>query len=121
MQLSTEFDRSRFSEKKGDYIVGKAGDLADPALQQRAQEYRRKLSAAMKPLAAHDVYSIPKSRGYYAMRKYDGEFTYVIFDGDKLISVNPGGTVRAGLPCFAEAERLLKKAKVKSCILAAEL
>jgi len=121
MQLSTEFDRTRFSEKKGDYIVGKAGDLADPALQQRAQEYRRKLSAAMKPLAAHDVYSIPKSRGYYAMRKYDGEFTYVIFDGDKLISVNPGGTVRAALPCYAEAERLLKKARVKSCILAAEL
>lgn len=121
MPLNTEFDRSRFVQKKGDYVVGKAADLADPILQQRAQEYRRKLSSSMKPLAAHDVYSIPKSRGYYAMRKYDGEFTYVVFDGQRLISVNPGGTVRAGLPCFAEAEKLLKKAKVKSCILAAEL
>ncbi|MFN0279331.1 MAG: hypothetical protein ACKVRN_12110, partial [Pyrinomonadaceae bacterium] len=29
-------------------------------------------------------------------------------------------TVRVGLPCFDEAEKLLKKAKVKSCILGAE-
>ncbi|MBK6723534.1 MAG: ATP-dependent DNA ligase [Acidobacteria bacterium] len=28
----------------------------------------------------------------------------VFFDGEKLISVNPGGTVRIGLPCFEEAE-----------------
>jgi ATP-dependent DNA ligase len=55
------------------------------------------------------------------MRKYDGEFTYVVFDGEKVISVNPGGTVRAGLPCFAEAEKLLKAAKVRSCVLGAEL
>ncbi|MEP7213245.1 MAG: hypothetical protein ABI791_09230 [Acidobacteriota bacterium] len=119
--LNTAFDKKRFKTVKGDYVVGKAADLDDPALHQRAQEYRRKLSAAMKPLAAHDVYSIPKSRGYYAMRKYDGEFTFVVYDGKTLISVNPGGTVRAGLPCFAEAEKLLKKAKVKSCVLAAEL
>ena len=121
MGLNIGFDRARFSEKKGDYLGGKAADLADPTLQQKAQEYRRRLSAAMKPLAAHDVYSIPKSRGYYAMRKYDGEFTYGVFDGTTLISVNPGGTVRVGLPCFEEAVKLLRKAKVGFCILAAEL
>src|SRR6476661_4563530 len=119
--MKIDFDSSRFTAKKGDYLTGKAGDLADPTLQQKAQEYRRRLSAAMKPLAAHDVFNIPKSRGYYAMRKYDGEFTYVLFDGKQLISVNPGGTVRVGLPCFEEAVKLLKKAKVGSCILAGEL
>ena len=121
MPRTIDFDIARFAEKKGTYLTGKSADLADPTLQQRAQEYRRKLSASMKPVAAHDVFNIPKSRGFYAMRKYDGEFTYVVFDGEKLISVNPGGTVRVGLPCFIEAEKLLKKAKVKSCVLGGEL
>jgi hypothetical protein len=45
----------------------------------------------------------------------------VLFNGEKIISVNPGGTVRIGLPCFDDAEKQLKKAKVKSCILGGEL
>ncbi|HMJ08459.1 MAG TPA: hypothetical protein VK468_05605 [Pyrinomonadaceae bacterium] len=121
MPQNIDFDAKKFTRKKGDYLTGKAADLADPSWQARAQEYRRKLSGAMRPLAAHDVYHIPKSRGFHVMRKYDGEFTYVVFDGKNIISVNPGGTVRVGLPCFDETERLLKKAKVKSCVLAGEL
>jgi hypothetical protein len=121
MALNTDYDKKRFTCKKGDYCTGKAADLADPALQPRAQEYRRRLSAAMRPIAPHDVHELPNARGYYVMRKYDGEFTFVVFDGKKVISVNPGGTVRVGLPCFSEAESLLKRAKVKSCVLGAEL
>lgn len=121
MALTSKIDRSHLTCKKGDYCTGKAADLADPMLQARAQEYRRSISAAMRPLAPQDIFSIPRSRGYVATRKYDGEFTLLAFDGDSVISVNPGGTVRTGLPCFAEAEKLLKKAKVKSCLLAGEL
>ncbi len=102
-------------------MTGKSTDLADPSLHARAQEYRRKLSSQMKPISGEDIYRIPKSTGYYAMRKYDGEFALIAFDGKKLLSVNPGGTVRVGLPCFKEAEKLLKKAKVKSCLLGAEI
>lgn len=119
--MNTDFQKSRFSSKKGDYLTGKATDLADPSLHARAQEYRRKLSGQMKPISGEDIYRIPKSTGYYAMRKYDGEFALIVFDGKQLISVNPGGTVRVGLPCFVEAEKLLKKAKVKSCLLGAEI
>ena len=121
MKLKTDFDKTRLTCKKGDYCTGKAVDLADPSLQARAQEYRRRLSASMRPLSPQQVFELPKSRGYLAMRKYDGEFTYVVFEGKRLISVNPGGTVRVGLPCFKEAEKLLVKAKVKSCALACEL
>lgn len=121
MKPKADFDKARFTCKKGDYCTGKASDLADPSLQVRAQEYRRRLSAAMRPLSPPEVFELPRSRGYFAMRKYDGEFTYVVFDGKKVISVNPGGTVRVGLPCFKEAEKLLTKAKVRSCILACEL
>jgi ATP-dependent DNA ligase len=119
--LNIDFDKERFTCKRGDYYVGKAGDLADPSLHLRVQEYRRKLSAMMKPLSGDDIFKIPKAKGYYATRKYDGEFTVVAWDGKKLISVNPGGTVRVGLPCFEEAAKLLKKAKVGSCLLSGEL
>ena len=75
----------------------------------------------MRPLSGEDIYKIPKATGYYATRKYDGEFTVLAWDGKNVISVNPGGTVRLGLPCFDEAAKLLKKAKVKSCLLSGEI
>src|SRR5262249_3254905 len=118
---NNDFDKSAFDCKKGDYCVGRASDLADPTLQTRAQEYRRQTSGKMRPLSGEDTYKIPKSKGYYVTRKYDGEFSMLIWDGKKLVSVNPGGAVRAGLPCFEEAEKLLKAAKVKDCLLAGEL
>ena len=119
--VNADFDNAAFDCKKGDYCVGRASDLADPTLQARAQEYRRLTSGKMRPLSGEDTYKIPKSKGYYVTRKYDGEFSMLIWDGKKLISVNPGGTVRVGLPCYEEAEKLLKSAKVKECLLAGEI
>jgi ATP-dependent DNA ligase len=119
--VNTDFDKERFTCKRGNYCIGRAPDLADPMLHTRTQEYRRKLSGMMKPLSGEDMFRLPKATGYYATRKYDGEFTVLFFDGEKAVSVNPGGTVRVGLPAFEEAEALLRKAKVKSCILAGEI
>jgi hypothetical protein len=121
MAVNNDFTKSELTEKKGDYLTGKAIALRDPGWHARAQEYRRRLSAAMRPLSPQDIYEMPKSKGFHVMRKYNGEFALVTFDGKKVVSVNPGGTVRVGLPCFDEAEKLLKKAKVKSCVLAGEL
>ncbi len=75
----------------------------------------------MKPIAGTDVFKLPKVKGLFAARKYDGEFTMLFFDGKDMISVNPGGTVRVGLPAYVEAVKLLKKAKVKNCVLGAEI
>lgn len=121
MAAKAKINSKKLTCKKGDYCVGKAVDLADPARQMRAQEYRRKLSGSMRPLAAHEIGDIPKAKSLYVTRKYDGEFTYLFFDGEELMSVNPGGTVRVGLPSYKEAAKLLKKAKLKSCVLAGEL
>ena len=118
--MKLEYEKSKFS-CKFDYCVGKVTALADPTLHARAQEYKRRLSGAMKPLSGQDIARIPKGKGFYASRKYDGEFALLAFDGENLLSVNPGGTVRVGLPAFAEAEKLLKKAKVKECLLGAEI
>ncbi|MFN0277675.1 MAG: hypothetical protein ACKVRN_03635, partial [Pyrinomonadaceae bacterium] len=117
--MNLDFDKKKFTCKFG-YCIGKVGDLADPSLHIKAQEYKRKISGLMRALSAEDIYRLPKARGLIVSRKYDGEMAMVFFDGKNIISVNPGGTVRVGLPCFDEAEKLLKKAKVKSCILGAE-
>lgn len=114
------FDKKKFKAQKGDYLTGPASALADPILYARTQEYKRKLSGQMRPISGKDLYKIPKTKDYYGLQKYDGEFALLAFDGERMISINPGGTVRVGLPGFAEAEKLLKKAKVKSCLLGAE-
>ncbi len=119
--MNLDFDKTRVTRKKGVYDTLDAVHLADPSLQARAQEYKRVLSGKMRAVAAQDVPRIHAARGYTVTRKYDGELTIVFFNGDRLISVNPGGTVRMGLPCFQEAQKLLKAAKVKSCVLGCEI
>ena len=118
--LNIDFDKNKFTCKFG-YCTGKAPDLADPSLHVKAQDYKRRVSGAMKAISAEDMIKLPRTRGYFVSRKYDGENAMLFFDGEKMISVNPGGTARIGLPAFEEAAALLKKAKVNSCILGAEI
>ena len=115
------FEKGAFKCKAGDYCFGDAIHLSDPKLHARSQEYKRKLSARMKPISGQDLHRIPTARGYYVTRKYDGEFALLFFDGKDVISVNPGGTARSGLPAYDEAAKLLKAAKVRSCVLAIEI
>src|SRR5436305_3794467 len=119
--MNLDYDDRRISKKKGDYATGEAIYLADPSLHTRTQDYKRQLSAKMRGVSAQDIARIQAGRGYTARRKYDGEFSMIFFDGKRLISVNPGGTVRWGLPQYKECEKLLKAAKVKSCVLGGEL
>ncbi|MEP7076777.1 MAG: hypothetical protein ABI878_13305, partial [Acidobacteriota bacterium] len=117
--MDASFDKKKF-KCKFDYCVGKATDIADPKLQAKAQDYKRRLSAAFRAISGQDIGRVPAGKGTFVSRKYDGEFAYVVFDGTNAISLHPSGTVRSGLPCLNEAETNLKKAKVGSCILAAE-
>lgn len=121
MAVNLKFDRSRFTRKIAAYIIGKADAMEDPTLQARAQEYKRRLSGMMRPISPEDISRILQANGYYATRKYNGEFVLIAYDGDELLSINPRGTVRGGLPAYDEAEKLLKKAKVGSCLLGAEI
>jgi len=114
------YDKKKFKDQKGDYKIGPTSALDDPILYARTQEYKRKLSGQMRPISGKDLFKIPKTKDYYGLQKYDGEFAVLFFDGEKMFSINPGGTVRVGLPHFVEAEKALKKAKVNSCILGAE-
>jgi len=118
--MNLDFDKKKFT-CKFDYCIGKAQDLADPSLHVKSQDYKRRMSGMMRAMPAEDIVRLPTAKGYYATRKYDGENALLLFDGERMISVNPGGTARVGLHCFDEAVALLKKAKVKSCILGAEI
>jgi hypothetical protein len=117
--MNLDFDKKKFT-CKFDYCIGKAADLADPSLHIKSQDYKRRVSGITRAVSSEDAFRIPKAKGYFVSKKYDGEFALLFFDGKTLISVNPGATVRVGLPCLEEAETLLKKAKLKSCILAGE-
>ena len=117
--MNLDYDKKKFS-CKFDYCIGKVADLADPTLHGKAQDYKRRVSGTTRAVSSEDAFRIPKARGYFVSKKYDGEFALLFFDGKTLLSVNPGGTVRLGLPCLEEAETLLKKAKVKDCIFAGE-
>ena len=119
--VNLKYDDAKFSRKKGSYFIGSADGLADPTIHAFTQEYKRRLSSSMRAIAGEDISRIASSEGYYGTRKYDGEFGLIAFDGKELLALNPRGTVRGGLPCFEEAEQLLRKAKVKSCLLGGEI
>jgi ATP-dependent DNA ligase len=115
------FDKSKFTCKYDGYCFGKSANISDTSIQPRAQEYRRKMSSSMRAMPGTDIQKLPRAKGYYVTRKYDGEFAMLFFDGETIMSSNAGGTIRVGLPAYKEAETLLKKAKVGSCILGAEI
>ncbi|MDH3492266.1 MAG: hypothetical protein OEM82_01860 [Acidobacteriota bacterium] len=120
--MNIAFDKSKFSKKAGSYLIGPANALEDLTLQAKAQEYKRRISALMSPLEATRIEEkIPNLDGYAVSRKVDGEFCLLFFDGKDVISVNPGGTVRVGLPAFSELAKHLKDAKIKTASFAAEL
>jgi len=113
--MSSLLDKARVEIKLGDYGTAPATALADAALLPRTQEYRRQTGSRMIPLDADDIRKkIPKA-DYHVSRKVDGEFTVLIYRDGECLSLNPGGTVRVGLPWEDEAARLLAKAGVKSC------
>lgn len=114
-------DSSRITLKLGAYGTAPATALGDPLLLPRVQAYRRQLSARMYALDKPSMAKkLPKS-DYHISRKIDGEFTVLIVRGKEAFTLNPGGTVRVGLPLVEEAQQLLKTAKVKDAIIVGEL
>jgi ATP dependent DNA ligase C terminal region/ATP dependent DNA ligase domain len=121
MSTNGLLDKSRTEIRLGEYRVASATALSDPMLLSRVQEYRRLASSRMYPLDRSDIrHKIPKAH-YHVSRKVDGEFTVLIYDSGQVVLLNPGGTVRTGLPVTQEAVRLLSKAKVKQAMIAGEL
>jgi hypothetical protein len=113
--------RNRLEIKLGAYATGQPAALTDPWLLSRAQECRRHLAARMLPLDVGDVRKRLPPAAYHVSLKVDGEFNLLVYADGEILTVNPGGTVRVGLPLMTEAAELLKKAGVNQAIIAGEL
>jgi hypothetical protein len=119
--VSINLNKARLETKLGDYAVTNAFELSDPSSHQRTQEYRRLSAARMMALGKDDIRKKLPEGEYHVSRKVDGEFNVLVFDGKQALMVNPGGTVRVGLPLIFEAATLLSKAGVKAALVAGEL
>lgn len=116
------YDPSRLEIKLGDYAAGNASALYDSSLLPRVQEHRRGLSTQMRAVDGKDLRKhLPEKDDFLVSRKVDGEFSVLIFDGNEAVLLNPGGTLRTGLPSLREAAVFLAKGGVKSAMLACEL
>src|SRR5690606_6194878 len=82
--------------------------------------YRRGMSARMLALDRTGAERRLPSGEYLASKKVDGEFAVLAFNGSETIMLNPGGTVRVGLPFMEEASVLLKEKGIGSALIAGE-
>ncbi len=114
-------NRGKLDIKLGNYAVGSAAALADPQLVARAQDYRRNTAGRMIPLEPSDILKRFPAGEYHVSLKVDGEFSLLVYREGEALLVNPGGTVRVGIPAVDEAAALLKKAGVKSALIPGEL
>ncbi len=119
--MSALLDKSRVEIKLGQYGVASSTALSDPSILGRVQDYRRKASARMQPLDRDDVSKRIPAAEYHVSRKVDGEFTVLVFRDGEVFAINPGGTVRVGIPWLEEAAKLLGAANVKEAQIAGEL
>jgi hypothetical protein len=113
--------RGKLDIKLGGYATGAAAALTDPLLVTRAQDYKRHSASRMIPLEAGDIKKRFAPGEYHVSLKIDGEFSLLVYSNGEALLVNPGGTVRFGIPAVDEAASLLKKAGVKSALIPGEL
>ena len=114
-------DRARVDIRLGEYGVAPATALADVALLSRVQEYRRLIGSRIMAIGKEDIRARVPAGPSHVSRKVDGEFTVLAVDGDEAFTLNPGGTVRIGLPFLAEAQRLVEAAGRARVLVCGEL
>jgi hypothetical protein len=114
-------DRGRVEIKLAEYGVAPATALTDSLLLMKVQDYRRAAASRLYPLEGTEITERIPGAEFHVSRKIDGEFTVLVFRQGEVFTLNPGGTVRVGLPLLDEAGTLLSKAGVKEAMIAGEL
>jgi len=121
MNSASGIDLTRADIKLGKYRVATQDALSDRSIHLRVQDYRRHLGAHMVALDQSGIRRKLPAAEYFVSRKMDGEFTVAVVDGDWVYSVNPGGTVRCGLPFLDELKAAMDRAGVRRIEFAGEL
>lgn len=108
--------------KQGDYATGKAAvSMGDNTWLQSVRLRRRQLGRMMQAFDIETARKRIPDAEYFISRKIDGEFTCLLYTEGEAITLNPGGTIRAGAPLHKEAADTLKSAGVKKALIAGEL
>ena len=113
--------QSQLTTKLGDYQIGKSQALLDSSLLPLVRNYKRTVASRLYPLAPKDVANKISDAEYFVSRKIDGEFTVLCYKNGELLTLNPGGTVRTGLPWMTEAKQLLDDSSLTNVMIAGEL
>ena len=121
MPNNSIIDHSQLTTKLGDYKVGKSQALVDNSLLPLVRNYKRTVASRLYPLAPKDVANKISDAEYHVSRKIDGEFTVLLYKDGELLTLNPGGTVRTGLPWMMEAQQLLDASSLTNVMIAGEL
>ncbi len=121
MPATQLLDLGRFEIKLGSYAVGPATAVNNAMATAIAQDYRRGTASRMIPLGKEDIRSRIPSSDFFVSKKIDGEFTVLMFEEGVAYSINPGGTVRVGLPWLDEAAKALQAAGISVARIAGEL
>lgn len=104
----------------GGYRIGKADDLDSPDYLRVVRTRRRQLGQMTIAVDTESAkYRVPDSV-YQISRKYDGEFSMLIYKDGEACILNPGKTVKAGAPFLDEAVRWFQRAGVKSALIGGE-
>jgi ATP-dependent DNA ligase len=93
----------------------------DKSILDLSASYKKDVAKKFIAIAPEQIDERLAGSVFYVSRKYDGELALLFWDGRECSAVNTGGKEHFGLPCVDEAGRLLKAAKFKSAVLAAEL
>ncbi|MDP7015878.1 MAG: hypothetical protein QGG36_08765 [Pirellulaceae bacterium] len=121
MKVDKLVDPSRVEIKLGEFGVAPATALTDIGMHALVQDFRRQTGLRMYPLAKEDVRKKLPEASYHVSRKIDGEFTVAAYRDGQIVTVNPGGSVRTGMPWQQDAAELFEKAGYKEAMIAGEL
>jgi hypothetical protein len=120
--IPVQVDQGALTKLLGDYQVGKLQALLVGNLHRAAVESRRKLSGTMRSILLRDLEKyLPDGERWMVSTKLDGEFALLFFDGQACGLINPGGTIRVGLPCLEVAAEALRQQGFSSAMLLVEL
>ncbi len=114
-------DLKQTKKKFGSYFIGKSSAMEDTSILPKVQRFRRQLGSTMRAFDKSGLLKKVPDSDYFVSRKVDGEYTVLVFQDDDAITINPGGTVRVGLPFMQEAAAILKETGVKKALIAGEL
>lgn len=107
--------------KLGEYGVAASTALHDPAMLPMVRNYKRQVASRLFPLGKADIDRKIPDAEYHVSRKIDGEFSVLIYRDGHLLTLNPGGTVRVGLPFLEEAKKLLDESDIDRAVIAGEI